>query len=123
MMTVTNSRTFIETNGLSRKRRVRWTILIRNCICHQNLNLMEKPPAPSKELSPIVAAKGVRGMRCAMGVSQSMPESGLSLWQIIHGLAVQCFVGSEIFGVAPRYELQLVTRWLLKCELSRATVQ
>ena len=43
-----------QTSGLFQKRRVRWTILVGKCIFHQNPNFMEKPPAPSKELSPIV---------------------------------------------------------------------
>jgi hypothetical protein len=28
-------------------------------VCHQNLKVMENPPAPTNELSPIVVAKGV----------------------------------------------------------------
>ncbi len=66
-MTVTYSRMFIETSGLSQKRRVRRTISVGNCICHQKPNFIEKPPAPSKELPHIVVANGVRGMRCTMG--------------------------------------------------------
>jgi hypothetical protein len=42
---------------------------------------MESPPAPSNEISPIVVAKGVQGIKWAIGVSYLMPESGLSLPQ------------------------------------------
>ncbi len=79
MITVMYSRTFIDIEGASWNSKVRSMISLGKRICHQNPKLMENPPAPSKELSPIVVAKGVRGMRCANGVSQSMPESGLSL--------------------------------------------
>jgi hypothetical protein len=50
-------------------------------MCHQNPKVMENPPAPSNKLSPIVVAKGIRGIKWAMGVFHSMPESGLSLSQ------------------------------------------
>jgi hypothetical protein len=42
---------------------------------------MENPSAPSNELSLIVVAKGIQGIKWAMGISHSMPESGLSLSQ------------------------------------------
>jgi hypothetical protein len=48
---------------------------------NQNPNVVENPPAPSNKLSPIVVAKGVQGIKWAIGVSYSMPESGLSLSQ------------------------------------------
>jgi hypothetical protein len=48
---------------------------------HQNPNVVENPPAPSNELSPIVVAKGIQGIKWAIGVSHSMPESGLILLQ------------------------------------------
>ncbi len=37
--------------------------------------------APSNKLSLIVVAKGIQGIKWAMGISHSMPESGLSLLQ------------------------------------------
>jgi hypothetical protein len=42
---------------------------------------MENPLVPSKELSPIVVAKGVQGIKWAIDISHSMHESGLSLLQ------------------------------------------
>ena len=48
-------------------------------VCHQNLKVMENPPAPSNKLSPIVIEKGIQGIKWAISVSHSMPESGLSL--------------------------------------------
>jgi hypothetical protein len=42
---------------------------------------MENPPAPSNKLSPIVVAKGIQGIKWAIGISHSMHESGLSLLQ------------------------------------------
>jgi hypothetical protein len=50
-------------------------------MCHQNPKVIKNPPAPSNELSLIVIAKGVQGIKWAMGVSHSMPESSLSLLQ------------------------------------------
>jgi hypothetical protein len=47
--------------------------------CHQNFNAIENHPALSMELLPIIVVKGVHRMRCAIGVSQSIPESGLNL--------------------------------------------
>ncbi len=79
MITVMYSRAFIDIEGTSWNSKVCLTILSGKRICHQNPKLMENPPAPSKELSPIVVAKGVQGMRCANGVSHLMLESGLSL--------------------------------------------
>ncbi len=66
-----------------------WMTLSGNLKCHQNLNAMENHPAPSGELLHIVVAKGVCGMRCMMGVLQSMPESGLSiLWKKLSSLCI-----------------------------------
>ncbi len=79
MITVTYSRAFIDIEGTSWNSKVCLRISSGKRICYQNPKLMENAPAPSKELSPIVVAKGVRGMRCANGVSHLMPESGLSL--------------------------------------------
>ena len=80
---VTNSRTLIDTNRLSLllllKSRVRWMISPGKRIHHKNPSTIEKPPAPSNELSPIVVVSGVRGMRWVIGVSHLMPELGLSL--------------------------------------------
>jgi hypothetical protein len=50
-------------------------------MCHQNPKVVENPPAPSNELSPIVVAKGVQGIKWAIGISNLMPESGLSFSQ------------------------------------------
>jgi hypothetical protein len=50
-------------------------------MCHQDPNVVENPPAPSNELSPIVVAKGVQGIKWSIGVSHLMPESGLILLQ------------------------------------------
>jgi hypothetical protein len=50
-------------------------------MCHQNPKVMENPPAPSNKLSLIFVAKGVQGIKWAIGVSYLMPESGLSLLQ------------------------------------------
>jgi hypothetical protein len=43
--------------------------------------MVENPPGPSNKLSPIVIAKGIQGIKWAIGVSHSMPESGLILLQ------------------------------------------
>jgi hypothetical protein len=48
-------------------------------MCHHNPKVMENPSAPSNELSPIVVAKGIRGIKWAMGISNAMHESSLSL--------------------------------------------
>jgi hypothetical protein len=45
------------------KSSVRWMILSEKRMCHQNPSAIEKPPAPSNELSPIVVANGIQGMR------------------------------------------------------------
>ena len=79
MIMVMYSRAFIDIEGTSWKSKVCLTILSGKRICHKKPKLMENPPAPSKELLPIIVAKGVQGMSCANGVSHSMPESGLSL--------------------------------------------
>jgi hypothetical protein len=50
-------------------------------MCHQNPNVVKNPPAPSNKLSPIVIAKGIQGIKWVIGISHSMPESGLSLLQ------------------------------------------
>jgi hypothetical protein len=50
-------------------------------MCHKNPNVVKNPPALSNKLSPIVVAKGIQGIKWAIGVSHSMPESGLSLSQ------------------------------------------
>ena len=80
MITVTNSRTLIEISRpsllLLLKSSVGWMTSSGKGMCHQNPNAIKKPPAPSSELSPIVVANGVRGMRCAIGVSQLIPELG-----------------------------------------------
>ncbi len=85
MITVTNSRTLIEISRPSSlsllKSSVCWMALSGKRMCYQNPSATEKPPAPSSELSPIFVANGVRGMRCAIGVSQFIPESGLRLSQ------------------------------------------
>jgi len=46
--------------------------------CHQNLRVIEYPPQARSKLSPTMDAVGVLGMRCAIGVSNLIPESGLS---------------------------------------------
>jgi hypothetical protein len=50
-------------------------------MCRQNPNVIKNPLVPSKELSPLVVATGVQGIKWAIDVSYSMPESGLSLLQ------------------------------------------
>ena len=63
VVTVTNSRTLIDTNRPSLlsllKSRVHWMILSELQMCHQNPSAIKKPPAPSNKLSPIVVANGV----------------------------------------------------------------
>ncbi len=61
------------------KRKVRRTTSLGKCIYHQNPSPTENLPAPSRELSPMTVANGVREMRCTMGVSQSIPEFGTQL--------------------------------------------
>ncbi len=55
--------------------------LSRQLRCHQNLNAIESSPALSRELLPVVVAKGVRRIRCMIEIFQSIPKSGLSLLQ------------------------------------------
>jgi hypothetical protein len=47
-------------------------------MCHQNPKVVKDPPAPSDKQSPIVIAKGIQGIKLAIGASYLMPESGLS---------------------------------------------
>ena len=51
---------------------------------HQNPKVMGNPPVPSHKLSPIVIAKGVQGIKWAMGISHLMPELRLSYF-VMHG--------------------------------------
>ena len=46
--------------------------------CHQNYRVIEYLPQARSELSPTMDAVGVLGMRCAISVSNLIPESGLS---------------------------------------------
>jgi hypothetical protein len=50
-------------------------------MCHQNTKVLVNPPVPSNKLSPIVVTKGIQGIKWAIGIPHSMPESGLSLLQ------------------------------------------
>jgi hypothetical protein len=50
----------------------------------------QKSSASSNKLSPIVVAKGVQGIKWAIGISHSMPQSGLSLSQRIGFFAWFC---------------------------------
>jgi hypothetical protein len=61
------------------KQKVHQTTSLGKCICHQNPSPTENPSAPSRELSPMTGANDVRVMKCAMGVSQSIPELGHNL--------------------------------------------
>ncbi len=94
MITVANSRMLIKMSIPSAlsllKRSVRWMTSSGNLKCHQNLNAIENPPVRSRLLLPIVVAKGVHGMRYAIGISQLICESGLSLLQ--KKLSLWCIV-------------------------------
>jgi hypothetical protein len=56
-----------------------WTTSSGKWMCHQNPKVIKNPPAPSNKLSPIAIAKGSQEIKWAIGISHSMPESGLSL--------------------------------------------
>jgi hypothetical protein len=55
------------------------TTLSGERMCHQNPKATVNPPAPSNKLSPIVIAKGIQGIKWAIGISHLMPEPGWSL--------------------------------------------
>ena len=38
--------------------------------------MIEYPPHAVRELSPMISAVGILGIRCAIGVSKLIPESG-----------------------------------------------
>jgi hypothetical protein len=84
MIMVTYSSQLIEMNDLSELFfRCKSVLLITSFgkdRCHQNFKVIELPPYASKELSPMIYAVGVLGIKCAMGVSNFIPESGDTAW-------------------------------------------
>jgi hypothetical protein len=85
IITIPNFSTLINTRMPSLLLVLNWSVrrttLFGKQMCHQNPKVKENPPAPSNKLSSIVVAKGVQGIKWAMGIFHLMPESGLSLLQ------------------------------------------
>jgi len=78
-MIVTYSRQLIEMKVSSllssRCSSVLWVTSSGNAICHQNSSVIEYPPHAVRELSSMISAVGILGIRCAIGVSKLIPES------------------------------------------------
>jgi hypothetical protein len=77
---VTYFKQLIEMNVLSelslRCKSVPSTTSFGNKRCQQNCRVIELPPHATSELSPMMDAVGILGIKCAIGVSNLIPDSG-----------------------------------------------
>ena len=82
MMIVTYSTQLMEMNSLSelsfKCKSFCFTRFSGKERCHQNFEAIEYPPHVSRELLPTIDVVGVLRIRCAIGLSNLIPESGLS---------------------------------------------
>ncbi len=61
-------------------------------MCHQNSKVVENPPVPSNELSPIVVAKGICGIKWAIGVSH-LTEFDFIMHGFVDVVLIRCVMG------------------------------